>query len=69
LTRPWIHETRAIERDLADARRLGALGDGAADGLGRLDVAGALEVLATASCTVEAAASTLAPAVESNTCA
>src|SRR5215510_5642713 len=40
-----VHEARAIERDLGDARGLGGLRNRGADGLGRLDVAGALQAL------------------------
>ncbi len=40
-----VHEARAIERDLGDARRLRSLRNRGADGLGRLHVAGGLEAL------------------------
>src|ERR1700691_3700296 len=40
---PVIHETGTVEGDLRDAFRLGALRDGAAHGLGSLDVAGGFQ--------------------------
>src|SRR5580692_5948863 len=40
---PVVHETGTVEGDLRDALGLGAFRDGAAHGLGRLDVAGSLQ--------------------------